>query len=102
MKYDVHLYAVVRVKVCGVEAASQLEAIEEAENETDLMRRFEGRDQEYSEEISHYLVDEAGDEEHLKTRWYHQDTQGNLVEGSHPECQAGCPANHPSSTSSPP
>jgi hypothetical protein len=74
MKYDVHIYATVRVKVCGVEANSQAEAMKKAEEQTDLYETIgncPGTD--YAEEITGFLVDEAGDTEYHKTRYYNQD-----------------------------
>jgi hypothetical protein len=62
MTYDVHIYATVRVKVCGVEANSQKEAIAKAEEQTDLYETIgncPGAD--YAEEITGFLVDEEGD-----------------------------------------
>ena len=71
MKYDVHIYATVRVKVCGVEANSQKEAIAKAEEQTDLYETIgncPGAD--YAEEITGFLVDQEGDEEYRHTRSY--------------------------------
>jgi hypothetical protein len=72
MKYDVHIYATVRVKVCGVEANSQKEAIKKAEAQTDLYETLgeSGHGTEYAEEITGFLVDEEGDTEYQQTRSY--------------------------------
>jgi hypothetical protein len=83
MKYKVHLFAVVRVRIDNIEATSQLEAIKKAENDTDLYRQFlwesrggEGgtdpyvNHTEWADEISHVLVDEEGDEEYEQSGWY--------------------------------
>jgi len=69
MKYDVHLYCVVRVKVCDVEANNQRVALEKAEQMPDLYRLFdrvidETYEVAWAEEIDSYLVDEVGDEEY--------------------------------------
>ena len=40
MKYEVHIYAIVRVKVVDVEAESQQEAIRNAEARCDLYALF--------------------------------------------------------------
>lgn len=77
-KYDVHLYAVVRVKVSGVEACSMENAIEKAEGATPLHQMFDRGDMEYAEEITHYLVDVEGDEEYMQTKWFWYDDDGNL------------------------
>ncbi len=72
--YDVHIYAVVRVKAPNVEAVSQEEAIRNAD--VDLYGLFDNHakpgeiETEYAEEQAYYLVDEAGDEEHERSRWH--------------------------------
>ncbi len=72
--YHVHIYAVVRVKVPNVQAASQEEAIRNAD--VDLYCLFDNHatgDEivtEYAEEQAYYLVDEAGDEKHERSRWH--------------------------------
>ena len=66
MLYDVHIYAVVRVKVPNVEAESHLDAINKAETVTDLHALLPN----YAEEINGYLVDEHGDEERTKSHYY--------------------------------
>jgi len=68
MRYDVHLYVTVRVKMQDVEAPSQLEAIKVAESQF-----FEDCDQlvrqgEYADEITAALVDEHGDKEYENSR----------------------------------
>jgi hypothetical protein len=68
MRYDVHLYVTVRVKVPDIEAANQLEAIEVAES-----RFFEdcnqlARQGEYADEITAALVDEQGDRDYENSR----------------------------------
>jgi hypothetical protein len=79
MKYNVHIYATVRVKVCGVEANSQVEAMKMAEVNTDLHELFpyktqaDGTETEYAEEVTGYLVDQHGDEEYTHTRYYDAD-----------------------------
>jgi hypothetical protein len=71
VKYDVHLFPIVRVKVHGVEAGSQEEAIKKAEESTDFDNLFnKAPDIEYAEEVAYYLVDEVGDEEYERTRWH--------------------------------
>jgi hypothetical protein len=72
--YDVHIYTVVRVKVPNVHANSQKEAIRNAD--VDLYGLFDNHatgdeiDTEYAEEQAYYFVDEAGDEEHERSRWH--------------------------------
>lgn len=70
-QYDVHLFAVVRRKISGVNATSHREAIESALAETDLYACFAGPETEYAEELSHFLVDVVGDDEYTQSRWYY-------------------------------
>lgn len=75
MTYDVHLFALVRVKVPGVEADSQRAAIEAAEKAIDLYQiasaKIYGAEcVEYAEEIVEALVDEEGDPEYSKSTWF--------------------------------
>lgn len=80
--YDVHLYPVVRVKVPGIAARSQKEAINKA---LDLAGRFYGLfdnlrnafgwDTAYAESVTEYLVGEtvvdgAGSDDYLLSRTY--------------------------------
>lgn len=83
MKYDVHVYATVRVKVPGVEAPDQIEAIRRAEASLDLHEVLDGGsgakalqsdlEVEHAEEIIGYLVDEEGDEEFERSQGYDYD-----------------------------
>ena len=86
MKYAVHIFAVVRVKVPDVEAESQADAIRKAEESTDLygtlnwpigrMCHVDARgvsEVEYAEENLYYLVDEEGDEKFERSRHYKAD-----------------------------
>jgi hypothetical protein len=71
MKFDVHLFPIVRVKRVGIEAPDEEAAIKKAESEMDLntffnalngyIRSYFGSHDpvhlEYAEEMSHYLVD---------------------------------------------
>lgn len=68
MKYDVHIYAIVRVKVQSIEAESQTEAIEKARVNTDMEQAIQ--EGEFTDEVTGYLVDEAGDAEFKNTRVY--------------------------------
>jgi len=78
MKYDVHVYATVRVMVPGIEAESQEEAIKTAQaqldNDQTLYELFDHPENEvvtsYAEEITGYLVDETGDESYERTTFY--------------------------------
>ncbi|MBZ5499059.1 MAG: hypothetical protein LAP85_21890 [Acidobacteriia bacterium] len=77
MRYNVHIFAVVRVKVPDVEAVSHQDAIKKAVESTDLNEVFDRvspvpgvEHTEYGEEISHYLVDEVGDEECRRSTFY--------------------------------
>ena len=68
-KYRVHIYAVVRIPV-DVEAESQIKAIKKAEANTHLHTKLTNDEVKYAEEISGFLVDEIGDEEHINSRHY--------------------------------
>jgi hypothetical protein len=78
MRYNVHIFAVVRVKVPGVEAGSHRDPIKNAVEATDLDDLFDRESPmsgiehiEFGDEISHYLVDEVGDEEYRRSTFYH-------------------------------
>ena len=79
MKYDVHIFAIVRVKVAGISAESQAEAIEKAEDSVDLYRLFDNpgafgvEATEFADGISHYLVDEVGASTYKRSRFYEAD-----------------------------
>ncbi len=74
MKYDVHIYPIVRVKVFGVEADSQVEAIKKAETVFDfdqlLNHYYSDVEVEYADDIDGFLVDEQGDERHERSQFY--------------------------------
>ena len=80
MRYDVHLYVTVRVKVSDIEAGSQVEAIK-------LADEMFGKDAvamvstgEYADEVLGALVDEQGDEEYDRTTYYRCTASGWEVE----------------------
>ncbi len=83
MKYNVSIFAIVRVKVVDVEADNQKGAIEEAEKSIDLYSMFVriGDDKveyvEYADDIDGFVVDEVGDEEYAKSG--HYDKHGELL-----------------------
>jgi hypothetical protein len=71
--FDVHLFAVVRLKVSGVPAPTMTDAIPAALERIpapSLYGRFSSPDTEYAEEISHYLVDVVGDTEFAQSRFF--------------------------------
>lgn len=70
-QYDVHLFAVARRKVSGVNATSHRKAIKSALAETDLYACFNGAETEYAEELCHFLVDVVGDDEYAQSQWYY-------------------------------
>ncbi|MBI4446888.1 MAG: hypothetical protein HY645_13405 [Acidobacteria bacterium] len=80
-KYDVHLYAVVRLKIPDIGAETQQEAMKKADELIaphlyDLLYAEKPipivECTEYAEEIDGYLVDEIGDEEYLKSTFYNK------------------------------
>jgi len=83
MKYDVHLFTVVRVKVCGVEADSHSEAAKKADEQTNMDALFNGTNTqgittEWADEHSHALVDVVGDTTYEKSRWLSKDLSRTL------------------------
>ena len=76
-KYNVHLYAVVRMRFDDIEADSQVDAISIAEG-LDLHKEVEnlGRptseatNYEYADENVYFLVDEVGDDQYLRSASY--------------------------------
>ena len=78
MRYHVHLFPVVRVKVPNIEADSPEQAIAEAEDQVDFYRLLDQTtpyEQDWPEEIAYYLVDPLvpGDEEEVNydaNQWY--------------------------------
>ena len=70
MMYDVYIFAVVRVKVPGVDADSQQAAIRQAVQNIDLHAQFDGSNTAYTDEISSYMVDEVGDAEYRRAQHY--------------------------------
>ena len=55
--YDVHIYAITRVKVARVEADSPQAAAREAERSVDLHQLVAASRAEYAEDIEGFLVD---------------------------------------------
>jgi len=76
-KYNVTLQAAVNVRVSAVEAATPQEAISAALDRIDLYGLLERSKPapkvdftEYAEDVREALVDEVGDEEYDKSRWF--------------------------------
>ena len=76
-KFHVHVYAVVRVLVPNIEADSQIEACEKADEMVDMTNLFGHvpfrppvASVEFADEINGFLVDEDGDTEHEKSTSY--------------------------------
>ena len=71
-RFDVHLFAVVRVKVSNIEAASPRAAIDLAREQVpDLYNRFEAPDGEFAEEFAEFLVDVVGVSDYRQSRRFH-------------------------------
>ena len=87
MKYDVHVFTVVRVSVEAVEAESHEEAIKTAIDRVNFSEIFDKRLSsgmgpsytEWAEEDVYYLVDECGDEEYGNSRWWSPGKDGSVV-----------------------
>ena len=85
MKYDVHLFTIVRVKVCNVEANSHSEAAKKVSEQVDMDTLFKDTHvvphqngsqsitTEWSEEHSHALVDVVGDDKYDQSMWLDKD-----------------------------
>jgi hypothetical protein len=76
MKYNVHAFAVVRVKIEGIEANSQKAAIEQVRNDFNFCKKFDkykSPETEFAEEIAYWLVDEVGDSDYKNSRWHNGD-----------------------------
>ena len=88
MKYLVHLFPVVKLPGWVIEAGNHQRAIEQAQRiwdtAKDKQRQIEDFGQ-YADEISCFLVDEIGDEEHENSRYYdelgHPIGQGRVTIG---------------------
>jgi hypothetical protein len=81
MNLDVHIFAVVRLKCAGIEAESHEAGVRKAkECFDDLYRLFDTdnirtlpagiADVEFAEEFSHFLVDDAGADNHDGSTWH--------------------------------
>ena len=70
MLYNVHVYPIVHVKVCGVEAESQEEAMKKVDATADFHSLLDRDDIEYAEDVDCFLVDEQGDTEYENSVWY--------------------------------
>lgn len=71
MKYNVHLFPIMRVTMRNIEANSQEEAIEKAEQGFDGSALARGHgDVEYAEDMDCFHVDEVGDDAYSKSVWY--------------------------------
>jgi len=78
MKYTVHVFPIVRVKVPDVEAESQEKAIEQVNTKIDsgeinLHAMLDRDGIEYAEDVDGYHVDEENDPEYKNSTWYDKD-----------------------------
>lgn len=69
MKYNVHVYCIVRVLVPAVEAKSSKQACRRADVYKDLRERL-ARGGEYTGDVEGYLVDVVDDKDHEDSRFY--------------------------------
>jgi hypothetical protein len=93
MRYNVHLFATARVKVCDVAATSQSDAVSRAQREVDLHnllnRELNGKDAkdgqvahiEFADEVTTYLVDVRGDEDFNLSEFFETDGRTRMVDG---------------------
>ena len=78
-KFEVHVYAIVRVKVENVEANTAQEATGKAEESLDLNEMFNGiPNAEYADDVDGFLVDEVGDDQHANSKWF--DKKGRQIQ----------------------
>ena len=56
-RFDVHVYAIARLKVAGVEAISPHDAVGKAEQMVDLHQAIANGEAEYADDIEGFLVD---------------------------------------------
>jgi hypothetical protein len=78
LRYDVHLFAIVRLKVADVAATNPRAAIEAALAEPAVVQRLErldAPDREFDQDFSHFLVDVVGDPEYERSAWFHSPTE---------------------------
>ena len=74
-KYDVHLFAVLRFTVRGIEAESMEEACKNAEQVVNdeairtAMRGSSEYEADFADEVIEVLVDVQGDEDHSESTW---------------------------------
>lgn len=74
MKYTVHLYYAVQIRMGDIEADSQEEAFKKARNECNASYKLACREAEYDETPPlGAWIDEEGDEEYLNTRYHEGD-----------------------------
>ena len=77
MKYNVHVYAIARIKVPDIEAQDQKDAIrrviETLNIDSLLSFNRAGIKIEYADDIVRYLVDIVGDSGYLHTKSYYPD-----------------------------
>lgn len=87
MDYEVHIFTVVRVTVCDVEADSQQQAVRSAIDRVDLNKIFDAKlppdsgaqYTEWAEEDAYYLVDEVHDDDYANSRWWKPGKDGSVV-----------------------
>ncbi len=73
-KFNVHLFAIMRMPVPNVTAVSHAAAIEAARDSRELddhLDRCQRGGVEFAEEFSHFLVDVVGDDEYHHTQWFY-------------------------------
>lgn len=92
--YNVHVYAIVRVKVVGIEADDMRAAVNMAIDGTNFYSLLNSDIEqealagtvehvEFAEEFSHFLVDVEGDEDFEESEWFVQRDDGTLVKGAY-------------------
>lgn len=82
--YDVHLFAIIRRRLTNISASDPRTAVVAAQADPSVgrwLRQLDDTDGfgEFAEEFSHFLVDVVGDDEFLKSEWFHSDDDPLLV-----------------------
>lgn len=84
MKYTVHLYKAIRIKIEGVEAGSQKEAMQLADEKLNIEHYLRNGAEDEECCCLGALVDEEGDEDYERSR-YHEGPGAKAYLGKTPE-----------------
>ncbi|MDZ4688376.1 MAG: hypothetical protein SH850_25155 [Planctomycetaceae bacterium] len=77
-RYDVHLFAIVRLKVGDIAAVNPRAALAAALAEPSMVQRLErlnAPDREFDQDFSHFGVDLVDDPDYERSEWFHSLTE---------------------------